>query len=145
MLLDMGHDESAAVLLEATASEGHSKSQYQLGLMYEHGVGVDRDMRKAFEWLELAMLQGDPTAKYVLARYYEEGIIVEKDKRAAIRLRREAESEATIAAEEEDSKVSGNSNAEREERWDSMSYKEMLAEFKGAVKEELQNEMGTLS
>ena len=50
------------------------------------GEGVEKDMRKAFEWLEKASELGHVGATHDLAGYYEHGIGVDKDEAKAIEL-----------------------------------------------------------
>jgi|GEM_PF-2114242 len=38
-------------LLEKKADEGNARAQYELGLMYYRGDGVDKNMAKARQWL----------------------------------------------------------------------------------------------
>ena len=40
------------------AEQGHADAQYNLGQMYRHGQGVERDHVQAFMWLQLAALSG---------------------------------------------------------------------------------------
>jgi len=45
------------------AEQGDVKAQQNLGRMYFHGRGVERDLAKSWQWLSLAASQGDPTAQ----------------------------------------------------------------------------------
>ena len=40
------------------AKQGFAKAQYNLGIMYQNGQGVDVNYKKAFEWYEKAAEQG---------------------------------------------------------------------------------------
>lgn len=53
-------------LLIQSAEGGFSKAQYELGKMYEVGLGVEKDMDKAIKWLRKAAEQGDEGARYSL-------------------------------------------------------------------------------
>ncbi len=55
------------------AEDGHSDSQFNLGLMYEKGIGVSIDEREAVSWYLKAALQGNSNAQYNLAVLYENG------------------------------------------------------------------------
>ncbi|MDG1996781.1 MAG: hypothetical protein P8J14_09820 [Emcibacteraceae bacterium] len=46
-------------------------AQYNLGLMYEHGHGVDQSDLKAGEWYQLAADNGHPEAPMALQLLYE--------------------------------------------------------------------------
>lgn len=50
------------------AAEGYASEQYNLGIMYQNGFGVPRDMAKAREWLQKAADQDDVQAKSVLKK-----------------------------------------------------------------------------
>ena len=55
------------------AEEGHVDSQFNLGLMYEKGIGVSKDEKEAVAWYLKAALQGNSNAQYNLAVLYENG------------------------------------------------------------------------
>lgn len=57
----------------AAAQQGHSDSQFNLGLMYEHGIGVIKDEKEAVFWYQKAALLGNSNAQYNLAVLYENG------------------------------------------------------------------------
>ncbi len=57
----------------AAAEQGHADSQFNLGLMYEQGIGVSKDEREAIAWYQKAALQGNSNAQYNLAVLYENG------------------------------------------------------------------------
>ena len=61
-----------------------AKAQYNAGLMHENGEGgVEKDMKKAFEFFKSAAELGNPMAQYNLASYYENGEGVIKDMKKA--------------------------------------------------------------
>lgn len=55
------------------SEEGHPDSQFNLGLMYEKGIGVSKDEKEAVAWYLEAALQGNSDAQYNLAVLYENG------------------------------------------------------------------------
>jgi TPR repeat protein len=57
----------------AAAKEGHSDSQYNIGLMYEHGIGVDKDDKEALGWYQKSAEQGSTLAQFNLGVLYENG------------------------------------------------------------------------
>lgn len=65
--------------------EGHlelAKKEYplaecQVGYFYLEGLGVEKDVLKAFYWTERAANHGDRDGQYNLAWFYEEGIGIE--------------------------------------------------------------------
>ena len=63
----------------AAAEEGHSDSQFNVGLMFEQGIGVGKDEKEAIVWYRKAAAQGNPLAQYNLAVLYENGRGAEVD------------------------------------------------------------------
>lgn len=57
----------------AAAEEGHSDSQYNIGLMYEHGIGVDKDESVALGWYRKSAEQANALAQFNLGVLYENG------------------------------------------------------------------------
>ncbi len=57
-----GDYDSAARWFTAAAEHGLADSQYNLAVLYENGMGVTKDMQKAYKWLLLAAKQGDKDA-----------------------------------------------------------------------------------
>lgn len=50
------------------ALEGYASEQYNMGIMYQTGFGVSKDMDKAVEWFQKAADQGDIQAKSILKK-----------------------------------------------------------------------------
>ena len=50
------------------AAEGYASEQYNLGVMYQTGFGLPKDMTKAREWFQKAADQGDVQAKSILKK-----------------------------------------------------------------------------
>jgi TPR repeat protein len=57
----------------AAAEEGHSDSQFNVGLMYERGIGVGQDEKEAIVWYRKSAEQGNALAQFNLAVLYEHG------------------------------------------------------------------------
>jgi TPR repeat protein len=57
----------------AAAEEGHADSQFNVGLMFEQGIGVGKDEKEAIVWYRKAAVQGNELAQYNLAVLYENG------------------------------------------------------------------------
>ena len=53
------------------ADAGDMNAQYNLGVMYEHGHGVDQSDLKAGEWYQMAADNGHPEAPMALQLLYE--------------------------------------------------------------------------
>lgn len=56
------------------AKEGHADSQFNVGLMYEKGIGTTKNEKEAVLWYNKAAEQGNPGAQYNLGVLYENGI-----------------------------------------------------------------------
>ncbi|MBR2290384.1 MAG: sel1 repeat family protein [Clostridia bacterium] len=59
--------------LEKLASQGNGEAQYELGLRYYRGIGVDVDYEKAKNYLESAVNNGANGASYYLGVMYYNG------------------------------------------------------------------------
>lgn len=57
----------------ASADEGHVDSQFNVALMFENGIGVEKDEKKALTWYEKSAQQGNAAAQYNLGVLYENG------------------------------------------------------------------------
>ncbi len=57
----------------AAAEEGHADSQFNVALMYEKGIGVDKDEKEAVIWYGKAAGQGNSAAQFNLGVLYENG------------------------------------------------------------------------
>ncbi len=63
----------------AAAREGHSDSQFNLAVMYEHGIGVVKDEKEAVVWYDKSAAQGNSAAQFNLGVLYENGRGTEVD------------------------------------------------------------------
>ena len=68
-----GDYEKARTDIEFLAHGGEPRAQYDLGLMYDQGQGVQQSDAKALEWYERAARQGEPRAQYNLGLMYLNG------------------------------------------------------------------------
>jgi uncharacterized protein len=53
------------------ANKGDAEAQYHVGMMYNNGIGTQRDPRQAFEWFQKAAASNDPLGAYKLGCYYD--------------------------------------------------------------------------
>ncbi|KAF9970150.1 hypothetical protein BGZ73_007248 [Actinomortierella ambigua] len=68
--------QDIALSPEATkwsAEQGHTRAQYNLGMMYKHGQGVEQSDANAVKWLTRAAFQGDTEAERELDRMIGQG------------------------------------------------------------------------
>jgi len=56
--------------LSKLAEQGNSEAQYHVGMMLNNGLGVNRDLPKAFEWFQKAAAAGDPLAAYKVGCFW---------------------------------------------------------------------------
>ena len=54
----------------ALANKGDAEAQY-VGMMYNNGIGTQRDPRQAFEWFQKSAASNDPLGAYKLGCYYD--------------------------------------------------------------------------
>lgn len=69
----------AAERARVLAVKGHPKAQTVLGMLYQTGLGVEKDMKVAIYWLEKAAGHGLREAESYLGHLYAEGKYIEKD------------------------------------------------------------------
>jgi len=67
--------------------QDHARAQFNLGAMYNLGVGVELDLPRAHQWMTLAAAQGDRNAFDYRTRL--EGCVTEGEIAEAKRLMRE--------------------------------------------------------
>lgn len=66
-----GNYDVALVEFTKAADKGDMNAQFNLGVMYEHGHGVEQSDLKAAEWYQLAADNGHPEAPMALQLLYE--------------------------------------------------------------------------
>jgi len=87
-------------LFKPLAEQGNPQAQANLGLMYEHGRGVDKDFIEAFKWYRLAAAQGIAWAQTNLGLAYLNGRGTEKDDKEAAKWFRSAAVQGNTRAQE---------------------------------------------
>ncbi len=65
--------------LEARAREGDAESQFRLGQMLLHGLGVAFDEAAGLEWYHRSAAQGYERAQFALGEVYKEGRVTPQD------------------------------------------------------------------
>ena len=74
-----GKYEQANVVFETLAESGNASAQFQLGLSFELGRGLEKNDVLAFKWFEAASKQKLPLACLHLGTFYEAGRGVDRD------------------------------------------------------------------
>ena len=73
-------DKSAAAkLFHRAAERGHPGAQYYLGMIYERGAGVPKDVAGALNWYRQAATNGYVEACVTLGNFYSDGLEVKQD------------------------------------------------------------------
>ena len=96
-----GDYKTSAKLILPLAKKGFAKAQYNLGVMYEKGKGVEKNLNKAKKWFQFAAEQGLAKAQYNLGLIYGKGKGVDKDYSKAIKW-------MTLAADQGNGKAQTN-------------------------------------
>ncbi len=82
--INRGDYKTAFEIWLSLAKRGNNAAQFNLGLMYDKGDGINQDFPKAVKWYRLATIQGNADAQLNLALMYYNGEGVPKNyKRAA--------------------------------------------------------------
>lgn len=74
-----GKFEKANIIFETLAKSGNPSAQFQLGLSYELGRGLEKNDVLAVKWFEAAARQELPLACLHLGMFYEAGRGVKRD------------------------------------------------------------------
>jgi TPR repeat protein len=69
----------AAKLFQRAADRGHSGAQYYLGMIYEKGAGVTKDVATALNWYRQAATNGYAEASVTLGNFYSDGLEGKQD------------------------------------------------------------------
>ena len=73
--------------IKEAANNGNSEAQYQLGIMYVNGQGVEKSLEKAIECYKKATEQNNANALFALGRMYDSGNkVLQQDKQKAFNL-----------------------------------------------------------
>lgn len=82
------------------AEQGQAGAQYNLGLMYDNGLGVRADKATAADWYRKAADQGRDKAQFALGALYETGQGVRRDLTEARRRYQQAADQGHAKARE---------------------------------------------
>ena len=76
------------------------KAMYQVGYMYDHGEGVDQDIKEAAQWYLKAAEKGNARAQYRVGLLYATGSGVDKDLKEAAKWYKKASFQGFLPARE---------------------------------------------
>jgi TPR repeat protein len=83
--LRRGDYATALPLIRPLAEKGDARAQFNLGVSYEHGLGVDANPAEAAKWYRLAADQNYSLAQHNLGALYEQGRGVPQDQIEALK------------------------------------------------------------
>ena len=72
-------------LVKELAEKGDAEAQFNLGVVYANGQGVERDEKEAVNWYSKAAEQDHPPAQLFLGLMYANGQGVERDEKEAVK------------------------------------------------------------
>jgi TPR repeat protein len=78
------------------AEQGNANAQYNLGMMYDNGSGVEKNKVEAVKWYRKAAEQGYANAQYNLGVMYECGSGVEENEIEALKWYRKAAEQGNV-------------------------------------------------
>jgi S1-C subfamily serine protease len=91
--------KTAYKLLPPLAEQGVAEAQYNLGNLYQHGLGVSKDLEEAFKWYRLAAEQGDDCAQLSTGAFFELALGVPQDYKEAVKWYRLAAEQGNAIAQ----------------------------------------------
>lgn len=80
------------------AEKGDFRSQYYIGYLYLNGYGVQKNEKKALDYLQRATDQNYDLAQSLMAYLYAEGKLVSKDKKKSLLLYQKAADQGNVSA-----------------------------------------------
>lgn len=92
--------ELAAALFKESAEQGEPDGQYELGILYLEGMGVDKEPEQTFELWSMSAEKGYADAQFGLGTLYMRGIGIDKDIDKAKTWLQKAASQGHVAAQE---------------------------------------------
>ena len=91
--------EAAEEWFKKAAEQGDANAQYNLGLMYEYGQGVDKDYLRALNLYQKAAYQGNSDAQYRAAGMYASGQIVPRNDALVLSLLEKSAAQGNVLAQ----------------------------------------------
>ena len=97
--LPVSAENSFITKIESLAERGFADAQYQLGRMYDSGLGVAVNKKEAFKWYSLSAEQGSIEAQYNLGLAYRFGVGVEQNFTKSLKWYKESASKGHSGAQ----------------------------------------------
>jgi S1-C subfamily serine protease len=92
-------DAEAVRWYQKAAEQGEALAQYNLGVLYANGIGVQKDAAEAVRWYRRAAEQGDAIAQFNLGTMYRKGEGIAKDPEEAAHWYRKAAEQGLASAQ----------------------------------------------
>jgi TPR repeat protein len=93
------NNKQAVKWYRKAAEQGDAGAQYNLGVMYGTGQGVQQDHKQAVKWFRMAAEQGDAKAQAYLGESYDNGQGVPQDYKQAVKWYRKAAEQGVAMAQ----------------------------------------------
>lgn len=113
----MAHYDNARKIWEALAQRGNAEASFNLGVLYEDGLGVNQDLPQALVHYETAAIGGSFKAQYRLGLLYFTGKKVPLDKVKAKRWLTKAAAEGDQDSIEMLAILNGTNSSERDKEF----------------------------
>lgn len=94
-----GNYEKALRLWLPLAEKDNHEAQYNLGILYMKGLGVEKDLQAAFKWYKLSARNGNTDAMYNLGIMYNQGKVVFRSPKDATKWWKKAAEMGNAAAQ----------------------------------------------
>ncbi|MGH8460266.1 MAG: tetratricopeptide repeat protein [Stenotrophobium sp.] len=95
----LGDYAAAQAEFRPLAVQGNAQAQFNLGVIYDKGLGVQQDDAEAAQWFRESAGQGDANAQYALGVLYADGRGVAQDDAAAVQWYRKAAAQGSALAQ----------------------------------------------
>jgi len=97
--LEQKRKEEAVKCYRKTAELGDAGAQFNLGVCYANGDGVDEDKEEAVKWYRKAAKRGNLSAQFNLGECYKDGTGVAKSDKKAVKWYRKAAVQGNVKAQ----------------------------------------------
>ena len=97
-LANSGRTSEALTLLMKEENRDKPEALFMLGMMYDAGKGVERDLAKAFDYYLRSAERGHPYGQFYSGMFYRDGIAGQKDPEKAIYWLRKASEQKNTRA-----------------------------------------------
>lgn len=94
-----GNYEQALRLWLPIAEKDNHEAQYNLGILYMKGLGVEKNEKTAFIWYKRASANGNTDAMYNLGMMYNQGRVIYRSPKDAVKWWRKAAELGNVAAQ----------------------------------------------